>query len=119
MRAQAKKSIKERVGALRNLRPFLLMVWNASPGLMLASLLLRLVRSLLPVATLYIGKLIIDDVVLLVQLPQRPQSFDEWLASGHLNLLGILLLAEFALAVLADVLGRSVSLIENLLGERV
>lgn len=95
------------------------MVWDASPGLMLSSLLLRLVRSLLPVATLYIGKLIIDDVVLLAQLPQRPQSFEEWLASGHLNGLGVLLLAEFALAVLADVLGRSISLIENLLAERV
>jgi ATP-binding cassette subfamily B protein len=119
MRPQAKKSIRERVGALRNLRPFLFMVWTASPGLMVASLLLRLVRSLLPVATLYIGKLIIDDVVALVQMPGRPQTFEEWLASGHLNGLGVLLLAEFGLAVLTDVLGRSVSLIENLLAERV
>lgn len=119
MRRSGNRSIKERVGALRNLRPFLIMVWQASPGLMLSSLLLRLVRALLPVATLYVGKLIIDDVVLLVQMPERPQSMQEWLAGGQLNWLGVLLLAEFSLAILADILGRVVSLIDNLLSERV
>lgn len=119
MESTGKKSIKERMGALRNLRPFLIMVWRTSPALTLSSLLLRLVRALLPVATLYVGKLIIDDAVVLVQMPARPQSLDEWLASGHLNRLGALLLTEFALGVLADVLGRVVSLIDNLLAERV
>jgi ATP-binding cassette subfamily B protein len=113
------RSFKERVGALRNLRPFLAMVWHTSPGLTAASLGLRLVRALLPVATLYIGKLIIDDVVLLVQMPDRPASLDAWLASGRLNWLAMLLVAEFACAVLADVLGRVVSLIDSLLSERV
>jgi ATP-binding cassette subfamily B protein len=114
-----KKSMKERVGALRNLRPFLVMVWRSSPQLTAASLLLRLVRALLPVATLYVGKLIIDDVVRLVQLPDRPQSLQEWLQSGELSWLGLLLGIEFAFAVLADVLGRIVSLIDSLLSERV
>ncbi len=114
-----KKSMKERVGALRNLRPFLVMVWRTSPQLTAASLLLRLVRALLPVATLYVGKLIIDDVVRLVQLPDRPPSLQEWLESGQLSWLGLLLGIEFAFAVLADVLGRVVSLIDSLLSERV
>jgi ATP-binding cassette, subfamily B, bacterial len=114
-----KKSMKERVGALRNLRPFLVMVWRTSPGLTAASLLLRLVRALLPVATLYVGKLIIDDVVRLVQLPDRPTSLQAWLDSGELGWLVMLLGIEFAFAVLADVLGRIVSLIDSLLSERV
>jgi ATP-binding cassette subfamily B protein len=95
------------------------MVWRTSPGLTAASLVLRLVRALLPVVTLYIGKLIIDDVVLLVQMPAKPQSLQEWFNSGHLNWLIVLLAAEFALAVLADILGRVVSLIDSLLSERV
>jgi ATP-binding cassette, subfamily B, bacterial len=95
------------------------MVWGTSPQLTAASLLLRLTRALLPVATLYVGKLIIDDVVLLVQIPDRPHSLAEWLGSGRLNWLGLLLAAEFALAVLADVLGRVVSLADSLLSERV
>ena len=113
------RSFKERVGALKNLRPFIAMVWNTSPHLAAASLVLRLVRALLPVATLFIGKLIIDDVVLLVQQPGKPNTLQGWLDSGLLNWLGFLLIAEFALAVLADVLGRVVSLVDSLLSERV
>ncbi|MEP7173024.1 MAG: ABC transporter ATP-binding protein, partial [Aestuariivirga sp.] len=95
------------------------MVWSASPGLTAASLVLRLIRALLPVATLFVGKLIIDDVVLLVQMPGKPITLQQWWDSGQLNWLGLLLAAEFALAVLADILGRVVSLIDSLLSERV
>ncbi len=112
-------SFRERVGALRNLRPFLAMVWAASPSLTAATIVLRLMRALLPVATLYIGKLIIDDVVMLVQLPDKPTTLQQWLDSGHLNKLGLLLAAEFAVAVLADVLGRIVTFVDGLLAEQV
>ncbi len=112
-------SLKARFGALRTLRPFLAMVWRTSAHLTVWSLLLRLMRALLPVVSLYIGKLIIDDVVQLVQLPQRPTSLTQWLDSGQLKGLGALLLAEFALAILSDVLGRIVSLLDSLLSERV
>jgi ATP-binding cassette subfamily B protein len=115
----AQHSFKERVGALRNLRPFLAMVWRASPSLTASSAVLRIARALLPVATLYIGKLIIDDVVALVQAPDKPVGFQQWLDSGKLNGLALLLAGEFALAVLADVLGRIVSLVDSLLSERV
>jgi ATP-binding cassette subfamily B protein len=72
-----------------------------------------------PIATLFIGKLIIDEVVALVQAPSHPQTLSDWWASGLINRLLLLLAAEFALAVLADVLGRVVSLIDSLLSERV
>jgi ATP-binding cassette subfamily B protein len=113
------KSLKERVGALKNLRPFSVMVWRTSPQLTAASLVLRLVRALLPVITLFVGKLIIDDVVVLVQTPHKPETLWQWLNSGLLDWLGLLLIAEFALAVLADILGRIVSLVDSLLSERV
>ncbi len=113
------RTFRERFGALRTLRPFVVMIWQTSPGLTLGLMLLRLVRALLPVASLYIGKLIIDDVVKLVALPGRPVTFQDWLASGQLKGLAALLLAEFALAVLSDVLGRVVSLVDSLLSERV
>ena len=112
-------SFRERVGALRNLWPFLAMVWATSPSLTSTTILLRLIRALLPVATLYIGKLIIDDVVMLVQLPDKPATLQQWLDSGHLNKLGVLLAAEFAVAVLADMLGRIVTFLDRLLAERV
>lgn len=112
-------SLRERVGALKNVPAFLALVWRTSPFLTISSLLLRMVRALLPVVTLFVGKLIIDEVVLLAQRPDHPQTLAQWWSSGLLNWLSVLLIAEFALAVLADVLGRVVSLIDSLLGERV
>jgi ATP-binding cassette subfamily B protein len=113
------RTFKERFGALRTLRPFVAMVWRTSPFLTLTLALLRLVRALLPVVSLYIGKLIIDDVVHLVQMPNRPTALHDWMQSGLLNGLALLILAEFGLAVLSDLLGRVVSLVDSLLSERV
>ena len=113
------RTFRERFGALRTLRPFVAMIWQTSPGLTLGLMLLRFVRALLPVVSLYIGKLIIDDVVKLVAMPDRPVTFQGWMASGHLTWLAALLLAEFALAVFSDVLGRVVLLVDSLLSERV
>ena len=114
----APRSLRERFGALRNLPPFLKLVWRTSPGLTAADLLLRLVRALLPVATLFVGKLIIDEVVRLAGLADAPDRLADWLASGLLDRLGWLLAAELALAVLSDVLGRIVSLLDALLSEQ-
>ena len=113
------QSLKDRVGALRNVPAFIAMVWRTSRLLTATSLALRLVRALVPVATLYVGKLIIDEIVQLVQQPDHPASPGAWLSSGRVTPLILLLLAEFALAMLADGLGRVVSLVDGLLGERV
>ena len=111
------QTLRARFGALKNLRPFLREIWATSPRLTLASLSLRLIRGLLPVATLYVGKLIIDEVLLLVQGDVVFATLREWLDSGLLTRLGWLLALEFALAVLSDLLGRVVSLIDSLLSE--
>jgi ATP-binding cassette subfamily B protein len=73
---------------------------------------------LLPVATLYVGKLIIDEVVLLAQAAPASEDLRHWLASGLLDRIGWLLALEFGLAVLSDILGRAVSLLDTLLSER-
>ena len=64
-----RQSWRKRFGALRNLPPFLALVWRTSPSLAVSQALLRIARALLPVVTLYVGKLIIDEVVVLVQAP--------------------------------------------------
>ena len=116
--APVPRSLRERFGALRNLPPFLALVWQTSRGLTAATLVLRLVRALLPVATLFVGKLIIDEVIARALTPGAPATLRGWLASGLLDRLIWLLAAEFGLAVLADVLGRLVSLLDSLLGEQ-
>ncbi len=110
---------RERLGALRNLPPFLAMVWGSSRALTATTVAVRLVRALLPVATLFVGKLIIDEVVHLNHLTARPVGLTGWLGSGLLDRLEALLLAEFALAVASDLLARIVSLVDGLLSDRV
>ncbi|MFP5374941.1 MAG: ABC transporter ATP-binding protein [Gammaproteobacteria bacterium] len=110
-------SFRERMGALRNLPPFLRQIWAASKPLTLASLGLRVIRALLPVVMLYIGKLIIDEVVRLVGAGIAFDSLGAAWASGRLEpLLGLLLL-EFALAIVSDLLGRLVGYADSLLSE--
>ena len=119
MAPPASRTFRERVGALRNLAPFVRLIWATSPRLTVATLGLRLARAVLPVVTLFVGKLIIDEVIALAGRGGTPDGIGAWLDSGLLDRLVWLIAAEFALAVVADVLGRVVSLIDSLLGEQL
>jgi ATP-binding cassette subfamily B protein len=112
-----KQTLRERLVALRNVPPFIASVWRTSPWLCVATIGLRLIRALLPVFTLYVGKLIIDEVTRLLHGGVHHDGWRDWLGSGDLNRLWLLLGLEFALAVAADILGRIVSLIDSLLSE--
>lgn len=112
------KNLRERVGALRNLPPFLRELWRTSPPLLVSNLVLRCLRALLPLLTLYVGKLIIDEVVALVNGGVEVQALAEAWASGRLDSLALYLGLEFGLAVLSDLLGRVVSLLDALLSEK-
>lgn len=83
------------------------MVWETSRSLTVATLLLRCVSALFPLATLWVSKLIVDLVVRAI----RHQPF-------HRNDIWKLLLLELLLAVGSDTLGRFVSLVDSLLGDR-
>ncbi len=112
------QSWRARFGALRNLPPFLKLVWRTSPALAVSQAVLRLARALLPVATLYVGKLIIDEVVALAQALPPGEDLRQWFVSGLLDRISALLVLEFGLAILSDFLGRAVSLLDSLLSER-
>ena len=102
---------RERLGAMSNVPQFLAAIWRTSRTLTVLDLGLRLVRALLPVATLFVGKLIIDEVTRLIR--------GGALSGGVLDYehLWWLLGTEFALAVASDLLGRLVSLVDSLLSE--
>jgi len=85
-----------------------MLVWETSPWMMIANSLLRLSKAVIPVALLYVGKLIIDQVVLLSQGH----------GTGFQHYLWTLVAAEFALAIISDVLTRGISLMDGLLGDR-
>src|SRR5918911_47349 len=54
---------RERLQALRHLPKLLRMVWHTEPRYVVGILLLRVLRSAVPIAVLWIGKLIVDAVV--------------------------------------------------------
>jgi ATP-binding cassette, subfamily B, bacterial len=116
--AQA-RTLRERFGALRNVPEFVRLVWRTSRALTAGTLALRLVRAVLPVATLYVGKLIIDEVIAIGGAAGAPASLSAWWYGGLLDHLAFLVAIELGLAVLADVLGRLVSLLDSLLSERL
>ena len=99
-------SFKDRFSALNNLPAFFKLVWQTSPALALTNALLRLIRSAIPMALLYVGKLIIDQVVLAGKGPGHSTVF-----------LWQLVAIEFGLAILSDALSRANALVDNLLGD--
>ncbi|WP_411273827.1 ABC transporter ATP-binding protein [Daejeonella sp.] len=100
-------TLKDRLSALSNLPAFLKLVWRTNAALTLCSAALRLIKSALPLSMLYIGKLIIDDVVAINNGAPASATDDLWL------LIGI----EFSLAIVTDVLNRAITLIDSLLGD--
>lgn len=101
------QSWRERLQALRNVPPLLRMVWETSRLLSILTLLLRCVAALIPLATLWISKLIIDLVVRAI----RHQHIDR-------STIWKLLILELLLAIAADTLSRFIALVDSLLGDR-
>ncbi|MXV51479.1 ATP-binding cassette domain-containing protein [Pedobacter sp. HMF7647] len=99
-------TLKDRLAALKNLPEFLKLVWQTNKWMTLGSSLLRLLRSAIPLAILYVGKLIIDQVVFL----------SNHSAEVH-NYLWELIALEFGLAIFSDALNRAIILIDSLLGD--
>ena len=109
--------MRERFSAMRNIPPFLREIWATSKPMTLAAIGLRLVRAFLPVATLYVGKLIIDEAVRLIALDVPVDLGEAW-RSGQLEHLLALLALELGLAIGSDLLGRMTGYIDALLSER-
>ena len=97
---------RKRLEALANIPPVLGMVWAASPLLTGLAVGLRVLTALIPVATLWLSKLIIDRVAAAL-FTHSAVSQDLWL----------LLLGEFLLVCTANVLGRTIDFCDGLLAE--
>jgi ATP-binding cassette subfamily B protein len=105
--ADTPQTWRERFRALRNVPPLLAMVWRTSPKLTVWTLALRCLTAFLPLATLWVSKLIIDLVVRTL----RHQATDR-------TLIWKFLIIELLLAIASDTLGRFISLVDSLLGDR-
>ena len=100
-----KPTIRERLEALHYLLPLLKMVWETHRGYTLSMAILRLSRSAIPVATLWVGKLILDAIVAMRN------------GTSNLPLLWKLVAIEVTIVLVGEALARASSLVESLLGD--
>ena len=100
----------ERLAALKHVPPLVRLVFQTHRGYTVSILLLRVIRSFIPVAVLWIGKLIIDAVIAGVATV-RAGGLPDW---RHL---AVLVGLELGIAVVGEGLARLSSLLESLLGD--
>jgi ATP-binding cassette subfamily B protein len=109
-------TFKQRLDAMRNLPRFFSLVWQTSPRIMIANSILRILRSATPLAMLYVGKLIIDQVVLLSRGHTGAGAFSGIGAHSGQHLWELVAI-EFGLAILSDGLARAIALLDGLMGD--
>jgi len=105
--ASTQLSFQERISALKNLPRFFKLVWQTSRWMTVVNCLLRLMRSVIPLAVLYVGKLIIDQIIGLSKAPSPVSHEHLWVLVG----------IEFGLAIVSDALSRAITLMDSLLGD--
>lgn len=101
-----KTNLKSSFNALIYIPRFFKEIWNVNKKLFLISAFCRLIGALLPVIILWIGKLIIDEIILQTSIEITDYS-QLWTYVG----------IEFALIILSDLISRAISLTDGLLGD--
>jgi ATP-binding cassette subfamily B protein len=101
-----KVSWKSALNSLRFIPRFFQGIYSTHPALFLSNVIFRLASSVIPVLMLWVGKLIIDEVIL--------QAAAE---GQNLSRVWFLLGTELGLAILSNILSRGISLSDGLLGD--
>src|SRR6202451_4012224 len=95
---------QERFAALRNVPAVLKLVWESGRLVVTLGIVFRVVLALLPIALLWVTKLIIDLIVRSVTTHQPITNHLWWLVA-----------AEFFLAVFSSLLRRTIAYLDGLL----
>lgn len=97
--------MQHKLAALRAVPAFLRMAWAAHHGYMAATIVLRLLRAVVPIATLWVAKLIIDAVV--SARMGHPNASRLW------TLVGV----ELLIVTVGEILDKASTAVEALFGE--
>src|SRR3984957_14860407 len=98
---------QERFAALRNVPAVLKLVWESGRLVVTLGLVFRVVLALLPIALLWVTKLIIDLIVRSVTTHQPITNHLWWLVA-----------AEFSLAVFSSLLSRTIDYLDALVADK-
>ncbi len=100
------KSLSTQFAALKNLPKFFGLIWDTSKVLFIFNIVLRILKAAIPLAVLYVGKEIIDEVIRLIDA-----------TDGSKDYLWTMVAIELALAVASELLNRAIALLDSLLGD--
>ena len=106
LKEKNKTSLKKSFSALIYIPRFFKEIWNTNKKLFLGSAFCRLIGAVLPVIVLWIGKIIIDEIILQTKLEVTDLT-QLWTYVG----------VEFGLIVLSDLVSRAIQLTDSLLGD--
>ena len=102
-----KINFRESFASLKFIPRFFREISAVNPSLFYTNLIGRVISAFLPLGMLYVGKLIVDEVVLQIALETK-----------DLDHMWILIATEFALAIGSDLLRRGISYTDALLGDQ-
>ncbi|GAU85154.1 ABC transporter ATP-binding protein [Bosea sp. BIWAKO-01] len=116
--AGLRSALRQRFRTLALLPRLLHSFWQTSPALSAAIIVLRLLRAAQPPLVLFIGKLIVDEIILQTASPAPGPTLADWVESGRLSAVAGWLLLEFLLVATANALARIGAFVERVLTER-
>ncbi|MEZ5003088.1 MAG: ABC transporter ATP-binding protein [Chitinophagales bacterium] len=99
-------SFRESFQALKYLPPFFKLIWQTSRKLTIGNIVLRVSQAVFPLAMLFVGKLIIDEIILQIGAEQKSFVY-----------LWQLVAIEFGLAFFSSLFTRVTNLLDALLGD--
>lgn len=102
-----KIGLKDSFNSLSYIPRFFKEIWQTNKKLFLIASFCRLVAAFLPVVILWIGKIIIDDIIRITSAGDKDFST-----------LWKYVLIEFILVVLSDLVSRAISLTDGILGDQ-
>lgn len=102
-----KIGLKDSFNSLSYIPRFFKEIWQTNKKLFLIASLCRLIAAFLPIVILWIGKIIIDDIIKITTTGGK--DFSE---------LWKYVLIEFILVVLSDLVSRAISLTDGILGDQ-
>jgi ATP-binding cassette subfamily B protein len=98
---------RDRLRALKNVPPVLKIVWKSGPHVVTLGLVLRVLVALIPVSITYVTKLLLDQTVRIYNHQAELNNY-----------LWMLAAAEFALAVISNLLSRMIDYYDSVLADR-
>ena len=109
-----KLDFKQQLGAFKNLPDFFRLIWSCDHWLTILNILLRVVRASVPLTMLYVGKLIIDEIVRISEIINGTEF-----ENSETSILLFFVILELGLAIFSDLLGRVIAMVDSLLGDLV